>query len=219
MGYIGKLIGGGIGLAIGGPLGAIVGVGLGHLYDKGKDSIQKSDFTYQQKAQTAFYACFFGCIAKMMKADGVVTRDEVECLKKIISEVFRVDGADRKAILEIVQKAKDDGIPANHYIDQLAQMVNYDKNLGTAFISALYKIAMADNILHVEEKNILYYTGKVFRLGDGMVDGMIGNIKNSTTSSLKDAYVTLDCTSDMSNEEIKKAYRKKCLEFHPDKLM
>jgi DnaJ like chaperone protein len=46
------------------------------------------------------------------------------------------------------------------------------------------------------------------------VDGLLGG----RPSDLNDAYKTLECTPDMSDAEIKKAYRKKCLQFHPDKL-
>jgi DnaJ like chaperone protein len=218
MGLLGKVIGGGIGLALGGPLGALVGAGLGHVFDKGKESLEKFSFTNQQKSQTAFYACFFGCLAKMMKADGLITKDEVICLKEIISQAFNLDAADRKAVLEIVQRAKDDNVTAREYVEQLAGIVNYNRNLGIAFVSALYKLALADNILHLEEKKILYYTEQSFRLDAGTVDRMIGNVNKSSTINLKEAYAVLGCNSDMTDIEVKKAYRKKCLEFHPDKL-
>jgi DnaJ like chaperone protein len=219
MGLLGKVIGGGIGLALGGPLGALVGAGLGHVFDKGKESLARFDFTAQQKSQAAFYACFFGCLAKMMKADGLITKDEVKCLKEIISQAFNLDDTDRKAVLEIVQRAKDDNISAREYIEQLAGIVNYNRDLGIAFVSALYKLALADNVLHFEEKKILYYTEKSFRLDPGTVDRMIGNVNRNSTINLKASYTMLNCTPDMSDTEIKKAYRKKCLEFHPDKLM
>jgi DnaJ like chaperone protein len=218
MGLLGKIIGGGIGLVLGGPLGALIGVGVGHVYDKGKQSLENFDFTHQQKSQAAFYACFFGCLAKMMKADGVVTKDEVTCLKEIISKAFKLDTADRKAVLEIVHRAKDDNVSAQEYLKQLAQMVNYNRELGIALISALYSLALADNVLDHAEKNILYYAEDAFRLGSGTVDNMMGKIKKSSGISLKESYEILDCNSDMSDSEIKKVYRKKCLEFHPDIL-
>ena len=218
MGLLGKIIGGGIGLVLGGPLGALVGAGLGHVFDKGREALEKFNFSDQQKSQVAFYACFFGCLAKMMKADGVITKDEVICLKEIISKAFRLDPIDRKAVLEIVQRAKDDNVSANEYIKQLAQLVNYNRDLGIAFVSALYKLAIADNVLHQAEKKILYYAEDAFRLGSGTVDNMIGNINKGSVSSLKESYAVLDCNSNMSDIEIKKAYRKKCLEFHPDRL-
>ena len=219
MGLLGKVICGGVGLALGGPLGALIGAGVGHVFDKGRESLEKLNFTNVQKSQAAFYACFFGCLAKMMKADGIVTKDEVFCLKEIISKSFNLDPLDRKAVLEIVQRAKDDNISSHEYIGQLAKIVNYNKDLGIAFISALYKLALADNILHFEEKKILYIAEETFRLNSGTVDRMIGNVNSHNTINLKESYNTLGCTSTMSDFEIKKAYRKKCLEFHPDKLL
>jgi DnaJ like chaperone protein len=38
------------------------------------------------------------------------------------------------------------------------------------------------------------------------------------TSNLADAYKVLECTPEMSDAGIKKIYREKCVQFHPDKL-
>jgi DnaJ like chaperone protein len=46
------------------------------------------------------------------------------------------------------------------------------------------------------------------------VDALLGGRSNN----LSDAYKALECTPEMSDSEIKKVYREKCLQFHPDKL-
>ena len=43
-------------------------------------------------------------------------------------------------------------------------------------------------------------------------------IRSQRTNALEEAYKTLDCSPDMSDEEIKRVYRQKCIEYHPDKL-
>ena len=95
----GKLIGGGTGLLLGGPLGAVLGLAVGH----GVDSIRKSDKNlleaedvnsenpsaqYQdQKKQSAFALGVIVLAAKLSKADGKVTQEEIDTFKKDQSEV------------------------------------------------------------------------------------------------------------------------------------
>jgi DnaJ like chaperone protein len=47
---------------------------------------------------------------------------------------------------------------------------------------------------------------------------MLGGAPQTRTRALDNAYQVLECTPDMSDDEIKKVYRGKCLEYHPDKL-
>jgi len=42
--------------------------------------------------------------------------------------------------------------------------------------------------------------------------------RNAPQADVADAYRILDCSVDASDAEVKSAYRKKCIEFHPDKI-
>ena len=77
----GKIIGGTAGFAIGGPFGAILGVMAGNLFDKSK----RSSFKYQgipnRQKQSIFAMSIIILGAKLAKADGIVTKAEVETFK------------------------------------------------------------------------------------------------------------------------------------------
>jgi DnaJ like chaperone protein len=49
----------------------------------------------------------------------------------------------------------------------------------------------------------------------GSVDSLLGTARSGDVEA---AYKTLDVSPEMSDLEIKKAYREKCIQFHPDKL-
>jgi DnaJ like chaperone protein len=220
MGLWGKIICGGIGATIGGPIGALIGAGVGHvLFDSEIATAQRRNFTKNEQTQIAYFSCFFACLAKIMKADGVVTEDEVECLNRLLKDELQLNAESRKFAIGVVRKAKDDNVSAFAYIDQLSKMINYNTDMGMAFIFALHKLAMADNLLHPTEKKILCYAEQAFRLPRGTVDRLIGNMRKNPVPNLKKSFEILDCRPDMTAVEIKKAYRKKCLEFHPDRIV
>lgn len=80
----GKIIGGAAGFAIGGPIGALLGVVGGHAIDR-----YAEEQTIDEESATKKIAFTIGVIAlgaKMAKADGVVTRDEISAFR----DVFRV---------------------------------------------------------------------------------------------------------------------------------
>ena len=80
----GKIIGGVSGFAVGGPLGAIIGVAAGHAIDKAQRVNEEAQFSDDLGTkQVAFTSAVIVLCAKMAKADGQVTSDEVAAFKRI----------------------------------------------------------------------------------------------------------------------------------------
>ncbi|MCF7973557.1 MAG: TerB family tellurite resistance protein [Phycisphaerae bacterium] len=204
MAWTGKIVGGVLGSFLG-PWGAAIGVGLGHQLDKGVSRVQRAAMLIQ--------VAFFGCLAKMAKADGVVTRQEIDAVEQIIARLGYTPRM-REAAIDIFRKAKDDEHSAADYIDQLGAAIQHNPQIGMTFITALHAVAQADGVIHPSERDILEQMERAFRLQQGTVDVLLGG----RTHNLGDAYKTLECTPEMSDAEIKKVYREKCLQFHPDKL-
>lgn len=204
MAWAGKLVGGVLGSFLG-PWGAAIGIGLGHQVDKGVSRVQKTAMIIQ--------VAFFGCLAKMAKADGVVSREEVDAIEKIIARLGYTPKM-RQAAIDIFSQAKDDPHSAADYVKQLAEVLQYNRQIGMTFMSALHVVAQADGMIHPNERDILQQMEQIFRLPPGTVDAMLGG----RTNNLNDAYRTLECTPEMSDADIKKIYRDKCIQYHPDKL-
>jgi len=205
MAWTGKIIGGVLGSFLG-PWGAAIGVGLGHQLDKGVSRVQS--------AQMVIQVAFFGCLAKMAQADGKITPEEIEAVEQIITR-FGYTPPMREAAITIFREAKDDPHTASDYINQLAAVIQYNPQLGMTFIAALHAIAQADGLIHPNEREILLQAERAFRLRPGTVDALLGG---GRANNVDDAYKALEVTPDMSDAEIKKIYRQKCVEFHPDKL-
>ena len=205
MAWTGKLIGGVLGSLLG-PLGTVVGVGIGHQFDKGASRVQATAM--------AFQTAFFGCLAKMARADGQVSQAEINAVEQIMARLgYR--GPMREAAVEIFRKARDDAHTAADYLNQLAAIIQFNPQIAMTFLTALHAVAQADGFIHPDEREILLQAERVFRLRPGTIDALLGT---AAIGVLDEAYKTLDCTPEMSDEEIKRAYRRKCIEYHPDKL-
>jgi DnaJ like chaperone protein len=95
----GKLAGATAGLAAGGPIGALLGGFAGHYFI---DRDEEEDIPAEN--QVAFTVGVIALGAKMAKADGIVTRDEVAAFK----EVFKVPESQMKNASRIFDLAKQD---------------------------------------------------------------------------------------------------------------
>jgi DnaJ like chaperone protein len=206
MAWKGKIIGGVLGSFLG-PWGTAIGVGIGHQFDKGVTRIQEAGMVMQ--------VAFFGCLAKMAKADGKITREEIQAVEQIIARLG-YSPALRVAAIEIFRKAKDDSHTAADYLNQLAAVIHFNPQIAMTFIAALHAVAQADGAIHPNEREILLQAERAFRLQPGTVNAMLGRDRGN---NLEEAYKVLGAAPGMSDEEVKKIYRQKCIEFHPDKLV
>lgn len=208
MAWTGKLIGGVLGSLLG-PLGTVVGVGLGHQFDKGASKVRETAQTFQ--------VAFFGCLAKMAKADGAISQSEIDVVEQIMQR-FGYAGQMREAAVSIFRNAKDDPHTAADYMNQLAGVIQANHQIAMTFIAALHAVASADGVIHPNEREILLQAEKIFRLQPGTIDAMLGGVRGNAPNALENAYKVLEVSPEAADADIKKIYRKKCTEFHPDKL-
>ncbi len=142
----GKLAGAAAGLAIGGPIGALLGGVAGHyVIDRDKEQDGPAE------NQVAFTVGVIALGAKMAKADGVVTMDEVNAFK----EVFKVPDGEMKNVARVFNLAKQDVAGYEAYAEQLATMFKGNRKLLEDVLEGLFHIAKADDHLHPREEQFL----------------------------------------------------------------
>jgi len=203
----GKLAGAAAGLAVGGPIGALVGGFAGHYVidrDKGDEEAGEN--------QVAFTVGVIALGAKMAKADGVVTKDEVNAFK----EVFKVPEGEMKNVARVFNLAKQDVAGYEAYAEQLANMFKDNRQLLEDVLEGLFHIAKADEVVHPTEEQYLAEVAKRF----GFSDTEFKYIQaRHVASNKRNPYDVLGVTPDISNDELKSRYRKLVAENHPDKLI
>ncbi len=204
-------IGGMIGFTIGGPIGGILGAIVGSKLS-GNNERQPSN---NLKNQAAFFTALFACFAKVAKADGRVSREEVDKVDYYIKSKFRFPQEQRTFAIEIFNHAKDDQNSFEDYARQLSSLLSSDPSSLVMFYDLLFELSMADGYLDPSEEKLLFQAIKIFNLDP---DLMSIN-KKKFGADIADAFTILGVNQNMSLKEIKTAYQRKRKEFHPDTLV
>ena len=212
MSLFGGIVGGFVGFTLLGPIGALVGSVVGSRMSESRTRRRNpNNFDHQ----VAFFAALFACFAKISKADGVVSKEEVNKIEEFISKKFNLDKEQRNFAINIFQKAKDDNVSFEAYAKQLQSLLKQSPNSLLIFYELLFELAMADGELHPAEEKILKKVPNIFKLPNSLFK----ELYEKYVSNIKDYYQILGVNRNMSFPEIRKVYLKKRKEFHPDMLI
>ena len=210
---LGKWIGGGLGWAFLGPLGGLLGFALGSMLDgssTGPDQPQIQGRGYGTTTQGDFLSSLIVLIAAVMKSDRRILKSELDFVKEYFRRAYGEEAA-REAVL-ILKKVLDQDIPVEEISRQISRYMDYSSRL--QLLHLLYGISKADGLVSDEEmktiENIAHHMG--IRTED------LISIRSLYADNLDAAYKALEITSLGTDEEVKKAYRKMAVKYHPDKV-
>lgn len=202
----GKIGGAAAGMLVGGPIGAAVGVLAGHFF------IDRDAAAGEGDPGVAFTIAVIALAAKMAKADGVVTDEEVEAFDRI----FRVPPEEQTAVRRFFDLAQQDTAGYEAYAGRIARLYAGKPAVLEDILDGLFEIAKADGVLHPGEDAFLERVADIF----GFAPGEYRRIRASHFEpDAADPYVVLGLAYDASDEEIKRTYRLLVRENHPDSLI
>jgi DnaJ like chaperone protein len=204
----GKLGGAAAGFLLGGgPLGALAGAFAGHvLFDR----IIRSDGN--DEPGVVFTIAIIALGAKMAKADGIVTDDEIEAFGRI----FRVPPSEEINVRRIFNFARQDTAGYEIYAGQIARLFRGNPGMLEDVLDGLFEIAKADAVLHPAELQFLERVAEIF----GFSPDEFRRIRASHIGpDQADPYVVLGVDRTAGEDEIKRTYRLLVRENHPDSLM
>jgi DnaJ like chaperone protein len=210
MGKFGKWIGGGLGWAMGGPIGGLLGFLVGSIVDS--TTVRTSAYapSYDITRPGDFTASLLVLIAAVMKADGKVLKSELDYVKEFFMRQFgRESAADASVMLRDILKQD---IPVRDVCLQISRYMDYSSRL--QLLQLLFGVSLADGNIHPSEIQIIE-----------TISGYIGisasdllSIRNMFIPETDSLYKILEIERSASNEEVKKAYRRMAMKYHPDKV-
>ena len=204
----GKLIGTAGGFALGGPIGALLGSLAGHAIDKFNQKQLPEDIVVKQ---IGFTIGVIALSAKMAKADGKVTKEEIIDFKKQII----VPENEIKNIGKIWDQAKSSTHGFDLYASQLANLFKPKSQVLEQVIYLLFNIAISDGKISSREIDYLKKVSLIF----GFNVNDFKRIKSYYSRLNNDPYKVLGVNSNTPIKEIKKKWVKMAKEIHPDKLI
>ena len=194
-----KWLFGGLGWALGGPLGAIMGYAIGSITSKNTNT-QRGDFG----------AAMLVLFAAVMKADGELKKTELEFVKRFFIENFGVQYA--QEIIPVFKKILNQNINIQDISKQIKAHMDMPSKL--QLIHILFGLSKADNDIHKNEINIIADISDLI----GINPSDFKSIKAMFIKDTKGAYEILGVNQSQNNDEIKNAYRKMAIKYHPDKV-
>src|SRR5215472_8603578 len=209
MSILGKLGGAAAGFVLGGgPVGALIGALAGHfLIDREMPALEPGE-----APGVVFTIAMIALAAKMAKADGVVTEDELATFQRL----FRVSPSEQASVDRVFRLAQQDTAGYEAYASQIAKMLAGNPALLEDILDGLFEIAKADGVFHPGEAAYLERVADIF----GFTPNEYRRIRAAHIGPDKgDPYVILGVAYDASDDEVKATYRLLVRENHPDRLI
>ena len=160
----------------------------------------------------AFAIAVIALSAKMAKADGLVTRDEVTAFR----EVFYIPKDDEPQAAKVFNLARHDITGYEIYARSIANMFDKQADVLEDLLEGLFQIALADGEYHPKEDDFLHRVATIF----GLSERRFRNLRTRFAPDAPlDTYAVLGVDPDTPIEDIRKAWRRAVRDTHPDQMM
>ena len=160
----------------------------------------------------AFTIAVLSLGAKMAKADGLVTKDEVAAFR----EVFHIAERYEDQAAHVFNYARQDVAGYEVYANQLARMFADNDTAKENIVEGLFHIAVADGKYHPAEDDFVHTVAQRFEISERAFRAIRTRF---VPNAEPDAYDILGVTPDMDIEDIRDAWRRAIRETHPDTMM
>ena len=242
-----KWIGGILGWVAWGPIGALIGYWLGKAVDNyidGSHQLPGGDGWrpgqgggYQQQSgqggygqgsqggygqqqsrqrytadeqRNSFFVSLLVLSSAVIKADGKTDPAELRTVREFIRANFGEQAASQAE--QILQQLNNQQVNIYSVGNQIAANMNYSQRL--QLFQYLVSIATADGDFSKSEKSVLEAIASAIRLTSTDAASIIAMYYKEADS----AYTVLEISPNATNDEVKAAYRRMAMKYHPDRV-
>lgn len=232
---LGKIIGMLLGYLVGGPLGLVVGLFIGGMLDRAPGQKNtKAKRSLHSHIEQELFAGTFLLLGHLSKADGRINEQEIYHTEYLIKEMG-LSPNQRNEAIRLFNEGAETSFNPNDTINRLYRICGKYPNYAQLLVIYLVNIALSDGRFTFREEEII----KNIAIGLGVTnygfEQLISMVKAQNTfqrggerdkeevdetvfSNLDLAYQAIGVSEDLSNAQLKRAYRKLASQYHPDKL-
>lgn len=229
-----KIVGAVMGYWLLGPLGLLLGLLVGHGADNAKRFIGFQTNTSRaslKQQQDVFFQTVFLLMGRLAKADGHVSTEEIQIAQAIMQRM-RLSEPAQVLAKKLFNEGKSANFDLAGVLNHFQQVIGGKSELARMLLEMLLVMAYADGHFSLEEKSFVSQVCAHLGISVAEFEALHVQIKQqaqfgqgrcgadavSPKDLLTSAYQALGVNSQMSDAEIKKAYRKLMSQNHPDKL-
>lgn len=162
-------------------------------------------------SSVGFTVAMIALSAKMAKADGVVTTDEVLAFR----DLFEVPANEERNVARLFNLAQEDIAGFEVYAKKLADLFPYDRKTLLDILDGLFHIAKADGVLHENEISYLSRVAEIFGIDEREFSKFMARHVRQDSNP----YEVLGLGPEATDEQLKTHYRREVSETHPDRMI
>lgn len=210
MGF-GKWIAGVLGWAMFGPIGGILGYFITSRFERLAEAATgyEDDQTWNQGQRNSFLMSLLVLSTAVIKADGKTSSEEIARLREFFARNFGAQAAEEAE--EIVKDIMQKDFNLYEVCSQIRSCMDYSQRL--QLFHFLVSLGACDG-MQQREIDVLETIATYIGLSKGETDSIIAQFRPSNDSN----YRILEIDPGATDEEVKKAYRKMAVKYHPDKV-
>jgi DnaJ like chaperone protein len=211
MSFLGRIISSARELPFGGPLGALLERAARHVpHWHGRDEGGQPDA--DPRRRVAFTIAVIALGAKMAKADGDVTRDEVAAFR----EVFQIPPGEEEHVRLAFDLARRSTLGFDSYARQVGRLFAADRAVLEVLLSGLFHIALADGRLCAAEDDYLRAVARHFGFDAGGYARIRAHHVTTDETVTENPHAILGVEPGASLDMLRVAYHRLVRENHPD---
>ena len=206
-----QLLWGGLGWVLGGPIGAIIGYSLGSM--KGQSNYSNNYFdskSYPSTQPGDFMVSLLVLFGAVMKADRKMLKSELDFVKTFLAKEFN-----SKQVQDFMALFRDilkQNYPISDVCKQIARSMDHPSRL--ELIHILFGLSLSDGNIHPNEEKLIHTISNYLNINKND----FSSIRAMFIKDIESDYKILEIPKSSTDEQIKKAYRKMAIKYHPDKV-